>query len=367
MITRRAVIYTGFKCNLKCVFCMYGIGNDAPSDVPKEWVDLSTVKERMYWASRNFGNEWADVTGGEPTIYPHIMELMQYSETIGTRCRIITNGQTLADNGIDLINAGAKDFLVSLHGAPEDHDRIVGRDGAFARAVAGIDAMKQDAILFGEGFEGGRRQWKFGTNTVLCKHNLNNLDVLVDELKRLEPRQINLINQECPPYSTQARHSDVAEAISAIVYDLPHARLRIRYMPFCIAPPHLRRYIVNYCQIPYDPYEWDFASWFNVERGAMHGIAQMGKMCGFAGRNEREYFYNTYGMKLAQGSGWVQTEKCKTCAARMICEGVHKTYLEKWGDDELNAIRGELMLHPEHFRDSEMSRIMARPAQAVTA
>ena len=90
-LTKRGVLYVGYPCNLRCVFCYYAYTTN------KEWYSLEECKHDASLYRTEYGNEWVDITGGEPTIYPHIFELLGHCREIDLKPTLITNTLVLAD------------------------------------------------------------------------------------------------------------------------------------------------------------------------------------------------------------------------------------------------------------------------------
>ena len=82
--TKRAVIDPLRRCNLQCNFCYYRY-IDMESMVP-----LAEVKKAIDDAKAR-GNKHITVTGGEPTFYPEIVQLVQYARRLDLSVEIITN------------------------------------------------------------------------------------------------------------------------------------------------------------------------------------------------------------------------------------------------------------------------------------
>lgn len=73
------------------------------------------------------------LTGGEPTINPHLRRIVEYATEKGMATRMITNGQKIADrNYLDgLIKAGLSHFHLSLYSYREEiHDYLTVKKGA---------------------------------------------------------------------------------------------------------------------------------------------------------------------------------------------------------------------------------------------
>lgn len=96
------------KCNFKCPYCR-GLRKDIAGTMPiedaKHIVDL--------WAKDNLKN--IRLSGGEPTIYKDIVELVSYIKSKGIgRIAISTNGYSDINLYMELAAAGVNDFSISL-------------------------------------------------------------------------------------------------------------------------------------------------------------------------------------------------------------------------------------------------------------
>ena len=101
------------------------------------------------------------LTGGEPLLREDIYEIAAYGDRKGLRMVLATNG-TLVDGQVAgrMLRAGIRRVSVSLDGPDAaSHDAFRGVPGAFAGALAGIEAMR------GAGME-------FQINTTITRANL---------------------------------------------------------------------------------------------------------------------------------------------------------------------------------------------------
>lgn len=76
-----------YRCNLNCSYCF------ANSYVNHQNTDmtLDTAKEILTWLSEG-GERTVGIMGGEPTIYPHLDEILYFARDKGIRCSLFTNG-----------------------------------------------------------------------------------------------------------------------------------------------------------------------------------------------------------------------------------------------------------------------------------
>ncbi len=105
-------------------------------------------------------------TGGEPTLSPHLRQLIARSEEHGQVTGLISNGRKLAKEGYlrDLIAAGLDHAQVTLLSYRQSvHDALCGSAGAWKQTVEGIKAaVKED--------------FYFATNTTILRENYEDLE-----------------------------------------------------------------------------------------------------------------------------------------------------------------------------------------------
>lgn len=86
------------KCNHRCFYCSYVPGNDCPVSEEINFLD-EIPREKMMEILNDFNEIGVKAItfsgGGEPLIYPHIVEVMKRAKDLGIEISIITNGQEL--------------------------------------------------------------------------------------------------------------------------------------------------------------------------------------------------------------------------------------------------------------------------------
>ncbi|HVB65646.1 MAG TPA: GTP 3',8-cyclase MoaA [Nitrolancea sp.] len=129
------------RCNLRCVYCMPAIGmRFAPRD------ELLTDEEilAVVRASAKIGFSKMRLTGGEPTVRPHVAELVrEIAHTPGVDdVAMTTNGLLLARLAQDLKDAGLKRVNVSIDSLQADRFTSITRGGKIEKVWAGIEAAE---------------------------------------------------------------------------------------------------------------------------------------------------------------------------------------------------------------------------------
>lgn len=134
-------------CNASCGFCL------APNNGmhPKGGI----LTERIDWLVSR-GVRTIHFCGGEPTIHPDLVHLIEHVHGAGGKSRVTTNGIAIADELMSVLLRRRTHVKVSLHGDREHHDRMVGRP-AFDRTTqnlrrllaAGVPTSVQTTVVRG--------------------------------------------------------------------------------------------------------------------------------------------------------------------------------------------------------------------------
>ncbi len=167
---RKGLLRLGGTCNNACFFCHARGATSTVADL-----DTQECRRRIEVLARA-GIEMVVFSGGEPTIRKDLIELCRFAGEKGLKSGIITNGRMLcyADFTRSLFEAGARYFLLSLHGDDETiHNRHTGTD-SYRQTLAGLAAVSQYPV-------------QLVVNTVLTTINAPRLDRIAGLLSRFGP------------------------------------------------------------------------------------------------------------------------------------------------------------------------------------
>jgi MoaA/NifB/PqqE/SkfB family radical SAM enzyme len=120
------------KCNRDCVFC----SNPRVDDE----LTLDEIKEQIHDYMRKGVNDIV-FTGGEPTLNESLPDAISYCKSINLECRIITNGQRLAEPEYakTLGKSGLNNVMVSIYShVPEKEERLTATPGSFSNTLKAI-------------------------------------------------------------------------------------------------------------------------------------------------------------------------------------------------------------------------------------
>jgi sulfatase maturation enzyme AslB (radical SAM superfamily) len=191
------------RCNFNCTYCRKRTEPDIPIEQARHTLDI--------WVSEGLKN--IRFSGGEPTLYPHLLELVKRAkEREVEHIAISTNGTAPLVEYERLVEAGVNDFSVSLDACcSETGDKIAGKKGSYDTVISAIRYLSErtyvtlGVVLFEEniseveeivqlGYDLGvsdirlisAAQWDKPLHTNIPQHIRNKMPILNYRLTNLE-------------------------------------------------------------------------------------------------------------------------------------------------------------------------------------
>ncbi|MDA0161273.1 radical SAM protein [Solirubrobacter ginsenosidimutans] len=166
------------RCNEKCLFCMVADEIAYSDDVRFQEVADTILRQPPGTQIEFFG--------GEPTIYPRFLELLEIARTAGYRCSIASNLRIFhsASFTAKVQALGADEIYIrtSLYGdTPELHDYYTDVPGSHRQTLQGIHN------IVAAGFE-------CQVNIVILAENVDRLDRMVDQVHDWGVHRVKLGN-----------------------------------------------------------------------------------------------------------------------------------------------------------------------------
>jgi MoaA/NifB/PqqE/SkfB family radical SAM enzyme len=132
-------------CNLRCKMCgqwsaegyMRG-GNGAPKQAMK-LADWKRLADEL--ADHKVGSVL--LRGGEPFLFPHIVELLEHITRRGLFVPMDTNGTQLEKFAADIVRIGKIHLTISVDGPEEIHDEVRGVKGCFRKLRDGVAKLNE--------------------------------------------------------------------------------------------------------------------------------------------------------------------------------------------------------------------------------
>jgi len=350
--TKREVIDINRHCQMKCVFCYHRFTTwDAKQGCAKYWaLSWDKVIAEINSALAK-GNTSIDFTGGEPTIWQDtkagkkFVDVIKYCVTKGLWPCVITNGYNNPDVYYELIAAGCKEFLFSIHHTNEKLDDISQVKGHWLKLSKLIKEIKNIEGVMWRG------------NACINSHNYKELKDISKWAYENGCKVLNFININ-PPYETDLPHLkvlqvSVAESAphikEAIEYCYEHnMKVVVRYYPMCalkddVKPGFYESFICDHPQVMFDPFEWSYGQYYKTVSNYL--------------RHGREGF---------QYKSNQQTNKCGLCGLRNVCGGANLGYVAAKGEEELKPYE-EKSDNPYYFHQKRIGCDILIPAYRMRA
>ena len=130
----KADLAVHYACNNNCSHCYNEPGRRTMPSVPLS--DWKRILRKLF----DIGVPYVIFTGGEPTLHPHITELISYADHLGQIAGMNSNGRRLAnaDFAARLKQSGLDHIQITLNShRPEVHNQVVGAN-AYDETIRGL-------------------------------------------------------------------------------------------------------------------------------------------------------------------------------------------------------------------------------------
>ncbi|MBU2573122.1 MAG: radical SAM protein [Elusimicrobia bacterium] len=303
----KIVLFTGYNCNNRCVFCI---------DADKRALPERTTKEllALIYAAGKQGADILEIIGGEATIRPDFTALVRAAKKVGIASVVCaTNGRVLADLAASqkIVDAGLDAVIFSIHGPSAGvHDALTASPGSFDQLMKGMANLKK------LGFR------RISGNTTVVKSNMRALPALAGLYVKLGVRNVEYIFVDPTYGGAKNAFDELVPKISAAAPYIKKA-LRIglaagldqwkaRYVPLC----HFKGYETQ--------------------------ISEINERTLFLTEHWAPDFKNTDAIGSRRVVSRRRPPACAGCARFQVCEGLWVEYLNHYGDGELKAVKSRV-------------------------
>jgi MoaA/NifB/PqqE/SkfB family radical SAM enzyme len=135
------VISPSMRCNLNCFGC-YAWAYDKSKELTRE--EVSGIIRQ---AKNDLGIYFITISGGEPTIWPHLFDILEEHNDVFFQ--IYTHGMNIDDAmARKMSDLGNVHPAISIEGGPKETDERRGK-GAYDKILASMDRLHREGVLFG--------------------------------------------------------------------------------------------------------------------------------------------------------------------------------------------------------------------------
>ncbi len=172
------IIKPHLGCNCSCSFCgsrleLYENNRENRSLSIKDW-------KRILKEGKNLGLKNIHISGGEPTLYGGLIDLIKYAKSLGLKVNLNTNGVLLANKEYvrNLNSVKLDSCTISLYSASSSkHDSIKSYYGAFAKALSAMNNIHETDI-------------ELNLQTILTVENMNYFLEFIKLVHKLNPKKM---------------------------------------------------------------------------------------------------------------------------------------------------------------------------------
>jgi Fe-coproporphyrin III synthase len=204
------------RCNLRCEFCRFVANGDVFGK--RDWLEIEGWKRIIDEIAPH--RPYICLTGGEPTMYPHLAELVAHIKGHGLICVLTTNGTMLEQRAGALLQAPPDLIILSIDGPREVHDRVRKASGTYDRALKGIQAVvsRQSSVVSGGG------QSAVGSRQSAEASRAQNAGILSSQPSALSPHPFLVVNTAITghTYETALEMVRVAREFGAAALNFQH-------------------------------------------------------------------------------------------------------------------------------------------------
>jgi len=298
-----------YDCNNNCVFCAAGSKQSRANRKEMKASQISRALDR-----RNVGaGDIVVVNGGEPTVHPEIVSILEDASSRGAFVYLFSNGLKLSemDFAYSLVEAGVNRIAVPIYShIARTHDLLTRHKGSFADTMRGINNLFSIR-------EQNRHPLEIELKTLVSMVNMSHLpDIVRMVVQRFPQTDYFLLSSmyvsnavfsfmdavvprlsSCASVLCQSIDIAVAGGISVCLY----------YIPLCILKD--QKYAI-FCNK--DRYRSDKDPDFYFDSSVPHGV------------------------QLDTDSA--KGENCFRCSFDSGCDGIWRSYAKEFGFDDLCPI-----------------------------
>ncbi len=163
-------------CNFRCSYCYVEDRNGSANELSR-----AEIKDVLCQAGA-LGAGKIIILGGEPSIYPHLPEMLGFLDGLGMEIEMFTNGTGIDRQLAGLLAKYRVRVALKLNSRDADvQDRLAGRPGAHQIMLGALEQLKEAGYPSPEHF--------LAISTVICRQNIDELPAMWQWLRRqnIEP------------------------------------------------------------------------------------------------------------------------------------------------------------------------------------
>ncbi len=163
-------------CNFRCSYCYVPDRSECLNELSREEIKDVILQAKALGARKII------ILGGEPSIYPHLVEMLRFLGREGLEIEMFTNGSGINTDLAAVLAEEKVRVVLKLNSRDEaTQDRLAGKKGAFQIINTALATLRQAGYPAADQF--------LAISTVICRQNIAELPALWQWLREenIEP------------------------------------------------------------------------------------------------------------------------------------------------------------------------------------
>ena len=130
------------ECNFRCAYCYLEERTAAADELSRQELKAVILQ------ARELGARKVIILGGEPSIYPHLIEMLRFLGSLGLEIELFTNGTGVTKELASVLAEERVRVVVKMNSrdaAIQDH--LAGKNGAFKIIGQALDSLHRAGLL----------------------------------------------------------------------------------------------------------------------------------------------------------------------------------------------------------------------------
>ena len=153
------------RCNFRCPYC-YVPHNSYPEDELSREEICDVILQ-----AKDMGARKIIILGGEPTLYPDFLDIIQFIRKQNLEVEIFTNGTMINEEFAKQLYDNDVRIVLKMNSFNENiQDTLAGKKGAFTLIQQALHNLKKVGYPSEEKF--------LAVSTIICRHNINEMETM---------------------------------------------------------------------------------------------------------------------------------------------------------------------------------------------
>jgi radical SAM protein with 4Fe4S-binding SPASM domain len=149
------------NCNFNCIYCYVQNDSNGRKELSREEI-CSVITQ-----ARGLGARKIIILGGEPMLYPHIMEMIEFIKNLGMDIELFTNGTNITLSTAKRLSELGVIVALKMNTTDEKlQDFLSGRKGAYRHIQEAFKNLKDAGYPYSA---------PLGISTIICRQNIEDL------------------------------------------------------------------------------------------------------------------------------------------------------------------------------------------------